>query len=789
MSWPRGSLFTALLVLSIPLASADTITVNTTTDDFADNSMCSLREAVEYFNLDKPLDGFQGCVAPSSNSSDSITVPANENPYLISSRMDASIDRGAIVIRRSVSINGGGIASTNRTLLQVVGAHRAFVISGNGTVQAPDCSLTVTGLCNPAGAPVLDAASDTSSGTDVTGDFLTSDNTPKVIVDVGTVPPATTYTVRLYSMPFGSPEDAEPKQVGVLTVTNSTPIADRNITTATLAEGIHDLTYTITANDGDEGPHSPALRLGIYYTTADAISVDIGQMEIQGCVTTAVTDCANDVDGTLSSTSANGLESDYALTGTAGKGGVIYTEEGLSLNTVILHDGAAVVAPSQGGAIWGGDDVVLEVVLTQFRNNSAAKGAAIYSSKNSLGVSQSLFTENTTTDPAGAVVNVADEESPSGTAGASQISDSTFSGNDGVALLLREGSFVTGSTIVLNQGGINFFDQKVSVYNTILAGNPDSFPYAATATDCQNLPAAASSIDFKSSLGVLGGGCDGVPSGLRLLKNDNVGTAAAAEKLMAQADAGGKCVGYVPEVIPGQDLDDFAGMGLLCPLAAHNEEDDEIVSATHLPRLLDVYTSVGDSPIIAKGSSSNSTADACSGNDQRGKTRHDVCDIGAAELQPITGTLLSGDAISYGQTYTEALDSNLDDETLFLPSATRPCPAFALTDPADVLVPGCPWITVQPSKGRVVFNADGSYTYIPNGNFHGFDRFSFRVVTTLSKLNSDVDQQSRLVNAQIIMEPSNGISAYSTSGSADIWYLLLLSGLGLGSWRRMRGHK
>ncbi|MGC4088216.1 MAG: Ig-like domain-containing protein [Polyangiaceae bacterium] len=126
---------------------------------------------------------------------------------------------------------------------------------------------------------------------------------------------------------------------------------------------------------------------------------------------------------------------------------------------------------------------------------------------------------------------------------------------------------------------------------------------------------------------------------------------------------------------------------------------------------------------------------------------------------------------------------------LFVPATNTSCPAFALTslDNKNRLIPGRPWITVAPTKGTVVFNPDGSYTYRPNSNFHGFDRFSFRVVTTLSKLNSTFDSQSRLVNAQVIVEPTHGLSAYSTSGSGDVWFLLVLLGLGGIAGRTGRG--
>ncbi len=765
MSWPRGSLFAALLVLSIPLASADTITVDTTTDDYADNSLCSLREAVEYFNLDKPVDGFQGCKPSATSGADTISIPADESPYLIGA------DRGAIFIRRSLTLTGGGMQGADKSVLKVEGAHRAFVISSVRTIADPACYASST--CSPAGAPVLDPASDTSSG-----HYLTTTTTPtfKGTVTGMALPLTVRVQVRLYDKPAWAPSDAEPVMIGS---------ADADTTTgewaivaeSDLAEGMHNISFTLTASSDDddeseEGDQSPVTQLGIRAADDPALTITFSQMEIQGCnIEGSLTDCANAVDGTVTTTSANGLVYSYPLTGTAGKGGIFYSDETLGMTSVNIHDG---IASSQGGAVYAASHSVTTFMTSRLAGNKAASGGAIYAEKNAVIISKSVLTDNTAS--AGAIVQVASADLVDGSTDATTVSDSTISGNHGLALSFRKGALVSGSTIVLNDAGLDFNGEKVSVYASILAGNPDKFPAAATPTDCQNLPATAD-IDFRFSLGFLGGGCDDAPSGLTFLRNGDVSV--PEEKLMASVELvqvdgeeKKKCVGFNDANYPA-----FKGMGLLCPLMTRSVDD---ATEYHMPRLLGAYSEKSDSPIVGKGS--DISVSVCSASDQRAKNRHSICDIGAVEIQPVVESVRSGDAISYGDTHTEALDSELEDEELFVPTALNgsgSCPDFAPTLAEDKLKPGCPWITSPPTKGTVVFNNDGTYTYTPGSDFHGYDRFSFRVVTTLSKLmNSTDDSQSRLVDAQIIVEPRHGISSYSTAGVADLWELLLLMGLG-----------
>lgn len=755
MSWPRGSLFTALLVLSIPLASADTITVNTTTDDYADNSLCSLREAVEYFNLDKPVSGFQGCKTDSSSGADTVSVPANSAAYQINADTLGGTERDAIFIRRNLTITGGGMRGDEKTWIQVNGPHRAFIISSVRTIAPPACATS--GNCKSTStAPDLDATSNSN------GNYLITVDTPTFTGQVPVPVGSSNVQVTLYDKATVAGPDAEPVMIGTALADNAS--GNWTIVSTALAEGLHNVTYTVTVDDNDEGEHSAATQFAVQAADDPALIVSLSQMEIQGC---DGTDCANAINTAvtpLSSTSANGLVYTYPLTIIQGKGGIIYSNETLDMAGVTIHGG---VASLQGGAVYSAADAVVGLSGSKFNANRAPDGAAIYAEKNAVFISQSLITDNTPTT--GAVISMASDTLPAAITEASIIEVSTISGNQGLALSLRKGAVVSASTIVNNAvGGVHFNNAVVSVYNTILAGNPDAA--TTSATDCIQ----SANVDFAFSLGLVGGGCGATsaPAVLTLLRNNDVSF--PREKLFASLDAAGKCQGYQSTSAATAA---FQGMGLLCPLAERSDDD---VTAYHMPRLLPVYTAASDSPIVSKGAD-GSTTTQCSSTDQRSKPRRSICDIGAVELQPVNEAVISGDAITYGQTYSEALDSELGDEELFVPTAITgagSCPAFALTANEDKMKPGCPWITTAPTKGTVVFNPDGTYTYRPSSRFHGFDRFSFRVVTNLSKLNSTFDSQSRIVNAQVIVEPSHGLTGYTTSGSADLWLLLALAGLG-----------
>lgn len=766
MSRTRESLFAAALALCSPWAVADSITVNTTTDDFQANSLCSLREAVEYFNRGKPEGGFQGCVAPASDTSDGITVPQHAQPYVITG--------SAITIRTALQISGGGRSGDEVTRLRVTGAHRAFVVNYNPQYLAPRCAPDCAS--QPSSFNIS-----SSSDTDTAGDYLTSNNRPEIS---GTLPaetdpvlPPHSYIIRVYD----NPKEGERVSIGQLRVPLSTSATPWKIVPGdALSSGVHHLTYTVEEvnnNSGDtvaeEALGTGTLQVAVH-PALNTVLVRLEKMIIEGgCA--ASTTCATDVDDNLTRVNdpaaSNTSYDEFALSytngfiSTVGNGGVIYSGEGLVLSDVLVRYGGAV----RGGAIYVNQQGGLSLDKVEMQLNRADRGAALYFEYSSATLQRSLFTQNVVTTPAGvgAVVEVAAAtivEPFDGTL----VVNTTFSGNDGRALSLRAGAMVNASTIVLNKGGIDFNLADVQVFNTILVGN-------SVNPDCENLPTGPT---FSNNLVLVSGLCPAV--GSQSISNLD-GT---PEQLMA-TESDGRCSGTY---------------GLLCPLADHGG-----ATFVHMPRLLPDYdlspAGAALSPIINKGVviSGTTTTGTCPSQDQRDKSRQQ-CDIGAVEFQAVTDTVTwSGGVTTYGVPYTQFLGKELEDEEVlpagkcpaaislqspaappyYPPPELAPDPTVVVPDSYNPAVPGCPWVEVAPSRGRVVFSADGNYTYSADYQFHGSDRFYYRVVTTLSHLNVLPNDRSRLVRALVIVEPSSSMTSEKLGGAVGIWNLMVLAALGL----------
>lgn len=789
MSWTRESLLAAILALSAPWAAADSLTVNTTTDDDASNNLCSLREAVEYFNRGRPEDGYQGCESAAHDNFASIKLPADTEPYLI--------ENGPITIRTDLSVSGEGRTEDTVTTVQVVGANRAFIIYHNPQYVAPRCATTPADPCvTQASSFSLDPVSD--SGT--AGDYLTTSRAPAF---KGTLPGESdpdlqnkNYVVRVYD----NPAEGDPVQVGqaIVTVPSSgaaappvaIPVDWTVLSSYQSDDGVHHYTYTVQIVDPVSGAELKAVAPGTgrvwlaLYTVPERIDVTFSQMVIKGGCSTA-TDCAGLADDNTSITndpvSTNTAYDTFALsfthgqTGTTGNGGIFFTADHLALSDVLVQDGAA----PNGGAVYVASDGVLDVSLTELRANRADAGAAIYAAYNSVDLSNSLLTANAVNTPAGsgAVVQVASSTRPTGIA-ATKITNVTISGNTGRALSLRAGAKVNVSTIVLNSGGgLDFNGENVGLFNTIIVGNTAS-------GDCQNLPVTP---DTGFNLVLTGGSCPAATGNQTI--NDVAGTPG---QLMATL-VNGKC------------LSEF---GLLCPLADHGGS-----TFVHMPHILPGYGAdpllLGASPIINKASPDiGTTGAACSSQDQRGEDRSAYsCDIGAVEVQGVGASEVtrSGGVIKYGETYQQYLGDDLADEellpenlcpggvSLIVPPATTAAlypPASLAPDPTRVVggtyrddVPGCPWVESAPTRGTVTFDADGNYLYQPRFDFHGFDLFSMRVVTTLSILNALPADHSHAVSARVIVEPDTAMVSDKLGGVLDVRGLLVLALLGLGRRR------
>lgn len=784
----RESLLAAIFAFSAPWAAADSITVNTTTDDFADNSLCSLREAVEYFNRGKPAAGFQGCKSIIHDSYGMITLPANTQPYVIS--------RGPITIGTDLIISGAGRTGSAITTLQVTGStpDRAFIINNNPQYVAPRCASGSPAPCATSASTFdLDPGSDTGTP----GDYLTYNRAPQFngsYTPPTSQPPAGNYAyiVRIYDTPKGG----TPSMVGSVKVPYSTlPVIWSTHTAFIPDDGVHHFTYTVQTVDNfsnneifPETAQSAAQVWVAFYTQPIRRSVQFTQMIIKGaCSDPAIATCAQSDDDNTTiindpSNSATydpyGLSYTNGLINTAGNGGVIFNNEALTLSNVLLQYGAA----TQGGGIYNTSDAGISANATELRENRADAGAALFSQYNSVDFHSSLAVANVVNNAAGsgAVIQVANATLATGIV-VSLIQNATISSNTGRALSLRGGSTVNAATVILNSGGgLDFNGEDVAVYNTILSGNL----VGGVGVDCENLPATTPKLSY--DLLVSGDGCPG--SGNQVISNLPNTTG----QLMATL-VNGKCTS------------DF---GLLCPLADHGG-----ATFVHMPHILPSYASdpllLGASPIINKGSTAaGGLTGSCPADDQRGKARGlYACDIGSVQVQGVASNAVttSGGTIQYGQTYTQYLGDNLADEellpaslcpagvmltiapattaALYPPSSLAPDPTIVAGNTYRSDAPGCPWVQQLAGRGQVTFDTNGYYFYKPNYDFHGFDSFSMRVVTTLSFLSALPADRSHLISARVVDEPNTKMTSSKVSGSLDFSVLLLLGVAGI-AWRR-----
>jgi len=455
------------------------------------------------------------------------------------------------------------------------------------------------------------------------------------------------------------------------------------------------------------------------------------------------------VQSTMSSVSINNVD----LVGCGSEscainGGIILNKENLSVISSIVSNGYAI---SAGGAIYNTFGAILTVNQAVFKLNNSFTGAAIYSEGNSISVSNSLFTENTTNDNK----YIIDINNYKNNIDVPSIINSTITKNKGIALSSRDNLILNSNTIILNTGGINFNNEVSRVYNTIILGN--------TNFDCQNIIAGPDSTKtyFANNLSGENKGC---LSGTALENNTTVNLSNTL--LIADNNNDGIC-------------DAPPAAGLLCPL-----QENGGLTKTHKPRMLATYTSVTDSPIINKGYFNNSSNKGlnCLSSDQRGKERNNVtdkCDIGALEIQPIKFDT-DGKDIIFGEKPVFDLNKYIGDaELLDIDSCKN---LFGDTIRAKNI--GCFTVIVAPQKGTVS-TLNNELTYSSNYDFHGLDRFSFGLVTTISRFSDSSNDIMERTDMRINSEPNTQTESKALdNGSVGLFSLLCL-GL-LTFWRRVR---
>lgn len=438
-------------------------------------------------------------------------------------------------------------------------------------------------------------------------------------------------------------------------------------------------------------------------------------------------------------------------------GGIFINKEGLTINNSIISGGNA---SNFGGAIYNANNAVFAGSGLLFKNNKANDGAAIYSEHTALFISNSLFTQNTALN---GIVTAANRIAHSRGSDYSSIVNSTFSGNTGTAISARDSLTLKNLTIVLNSNGINFNNEPPFLYSSIIAANTqkDCLNIGAIPNDKQNITYVAHNI--------YNTGCELSPAFTNMeIYNPSHQKLASTVKIIADTDVNGKNTGDKCAAPPAQ--------GLLCPLS-----DNGGLTKTHKPRLLVEYKSLSESPIVNKGFNSNITYSKCPDLDQRVKPRTS-CDIGAVELQGLISST-QGQDITYGQKATFDLFEKIGDGELL--------PAEQCTAMFGPLVggytDGCLRLLNLPTKGAVTFdNLNHQVLYSTTlPDFHGFDKFSYLMTTTISRFSDARNDQEVKIDVKVVSDPPGTLSSKSLdTGATSIFSLLMLSLLMV--WRRTR---
>lgn len=515
MSWSRGSLLAALLALPVPFALADTVIVNTPTDDNAVNSLCSLREAVVYLKtveglaLDdagRPASNTNGCARDGdANDSHVIKLPYDSSAYLIDSVID---------IDMSLTITGE--ESEDDTPLSPfiwVRASQGFKLDG------PVIPAAVTGQTNGGLIDLLKS----NSAADVDSDNQTANAYPY----------------------FSGPANGHPlvclyRQVGTAAETllrATTPTADAWLQRSPVPFALG-VTKLIVVGTSDAS--CPLTTAGT--TAIDTLTINVYAANIVSMSLVDIVGCGA-VAANLPSHISDAGVSPAACTVTAGsKGGIFYNNESLTLEAMAIRGGAA----EKGGIAYVGEDGVLNISASALVQATADEGAAVYLERSSLQLTSSLVAGNTADE----AIKFESGELLSGVT-RSFIQNSTFHHNSGIALSLHENVLLNSVTIVENTGGAVAFSGdlatgtggNVQVFNSIIAGACTGAPGDwVTANEPRfNLADASCNFDASNTL---------VPAVLVATVNPDKTCGAAGRLCPKDSDEDGVTDFYVPRYLP-----------------------------------------------------------------------------------------------------------------------------------------------------------------------------------------------------------------------------------------------
>lgn len=504
------------------------------------------------------------------------------------------------------------------------------------------------------------------------------------------------------------------------------------------------------------------------------------------------------------------------------EGGLIYNREKLILEKVRLVGGAA----GKGGAIYNASiDSSLKVVSSEFVNNAAYQGSAIFSEHEAFVVSKSLFTKNNSlydnasnalasyviqtlkAYPNPAIPNQRSDKSYV-LRRLGKIANSIFYQNKNIAVLnLLPGVEVNNITAIDNGAGI-FLNSGFSYRYFNNQNRPKVIAsYLANSVVMNNAAydVRQNTNDLTFTNHVLVSKDEIFRTKPRNYQTNNTALYnIPTSKLIASLETKDK-KGNPKQICAAPSMQET--MGLFCPLI---KQDDEFV-ANLKPRLLMTYASISNSPIVNKGvdrtTNNNTDVLECETDDIRGQGRK-ICDLGAFELSINKKDNVSVKEVNAEIGHGENAFLNLKDisgDGQLIPASQ--CSLYVANPPRDaklwlsgqvnVWTDGCVTFLARkyPKKGKLSLakNKD-KLVYKASSNYHGTDEFSYQMVTTTSRFSEAQNDKQITAKTVVYHYPTNEFSnskanlGYSKgSGSFGIHFLMLLAGmLGLSVFNRRK---
>lgn len=496
-------------------------------------------------------------------------------------------------------------------------------------------------------------------------------------------------------------------------------------------------------------------------------------------------------DGSVENELINVFFTELNLKGSTSKlndGGLIYNRESLSITYSRLNDGKA----NRGGAIYNAGIYsntqktagFVSLNNTIIQNNSADQGAAIYSEMPRYVISQSVIRDNEgKSTPEGSIFYVQ-----------TGYTDETIG-----SVLVRDTGGLKNSTIFHNKGGyIANIRQGMVVNNITMIKNAGGFYLQAPqwnltttnggTTSTETYPSAYISnsiiVDNAGKNCVIASGDETVIQSNLTETECNLNAPAERPNFIWDKNnsqhtliAGGVDDEGICSAPPAN--------GLLCPYYTPKDQ----MLGFFKPRLLMSYYRLTDSLIVNKGriysDGSNVGLASCETVDQRGKNRSgydELCDLGAIELIVDRSSVpIAGQDILYGEIAKFSIADSLLDGELLDPESCKVVLQQETDKNGQAWQPGCLEIvqTQTPSKGKLTLDQDGNVVYVPNGDWHGADKFNMRIMTTTTRFN-DVSNYYITIPTTIVQDPPNNFESKTVNvsgGSIGISAIFMLLGL------------